>query len=39
MDFSSFDSIFCCKAVPGVGGTDFARVVRDSESKCRVEDV
>ena len=34
-DFSSLDSIFCCKAVPGVGGTDFAGVFRDNDSKGR----
>ena len=32
-DFSNFDSIFCCKAVRGVGGTDFAGVFKDSDSK------
>ena len=25
-DFFNFDSIFCCKAVPGVGGADLALV-------------
>ena len=34
-DFSKFDSIFCCKAVPGVGGTVFAGVLRDNELKGR----
>ena len=34
-DFSQFDSIFCCKAVPGVGGTVFAGVLRDNELKGR----
>ena len=34
-DFSKFDSIFCCKAVPGVGGTDFAGVLIDNELKGR----
>ena len=32
-DFSSLDSIICCKAVPGVGETDFAGVLRDNDSK------
>ena len=32
-DVSSLDSIFCCKAVPGVGGTDFAGVLIDNDSK------
>ena len=30
-DFSSLDSIFCCKAVPVVGGTDFAGVLTDND--------
>ena len=30
-DFSKLDSIFCCKAVPGVDGTVFAGVLRDNE--------
>ena len=34
-DFSKLDSIFCCKAVPGVGGTVFAGVLRDNELKGR----
>ena len=34
-DLSKFDSIFCCKAVPGVGGTVFAGVLRDNELKGR----
>ena len=34
-DSSSFDSVFCCKAVPGVGGTDFAGVFDDKASKVR----
>ena len=34
-DFSKFDSIFCCKAVPGVGGTVLAGVLRDNELKGR----
>ena len=34
-DFSKFDSIFCCKAVPGVGGRVFAGVLRDNELKGR----
>ena len=34
-DFSSLDSIFCCKAVPGVGRTDFPGVLIDNDSKGR----
>ena len=34
-DLSSLDSIFCRKAVPGVGGTDFAGVFIDNDSKGR----
>ena len=34
-DFSIFDSILCCKAVPGVGGTVFASVLLDNELKGR----
>ena len=34
-DFSKFESIFCCKAVPRVGGTVFAVVLRDNELKGR----
>ena len=34
-DFSNLASIFCCKAVPGVGGTVFAGVLRDNELKGR----
>ena len=34
-DFSKFDSIFCCKAVPGVGETVFAGVLIDNELKGR----
>ena len=34
-DFSEFDLIFCCKAVPGVGGTVFAGVLIDNELKGR----
>ena len=34
-DFLSLDSIFCCKAVPGVGVTDFAGVLRDNDWKSR----
>ena len=34
-DFSSLDSIFCCKAVAGVGGTDLAGVFRDNDLKSR----
>ena len=34
-DFSRFASIFCCKAVPGVGGTVLAGVLRDNELKGR----
>ena len=34
-DFSKFHSIFCCKAVPGVGGTVLAGVLRDNELKGR----
>ena len=34
-DFSKFDSIFCCKAVPGVGGTVLAGVLRENELKGR----
>ena len=34
-DFSKFYSIFCCKAVPGVGGTVFAGVLIDNELKGR----
>ena len=30
-----FVSIFCCKAVPGVGGTDLAGVLSDKELKAR----
>ena len=33
--FSKFHSIFCCKAVPGVGGTVFAGVLIDNELKGR----
>ena len=33
--FSKFDSIFCCKAVPGVGGTVLAGVFIDNELKGR----
>ena len=32
-DFSSLDSIFCYKSVPGVGGTNFAGVLIDKDSK------
>ena len=34
-DFSKFASIFCCKAVPGVGGTVFAGVLTDNVLKGR----
>ena len=34
-DFSKFASIFCSKAVPEVGGTVFADVLRDNELKRR----
>ena len=34
-DFSKFYFIFCCKVVPGVGGTVFAGVLRDNELKGR----
>ena len=34
-DFSKFDSIFCCKAVPGMGGTVLGGVLRDNELKDR----
>ena len=34
-DFSKFDSIFCCKAVPVVGVTAFAGVLIDNELKGR----
>ena len=34
-DFCKFISIFCCKAVPGVGGTVLAGVLRDKELKGR----
>ena len=34
-DFSKFDSIFCSKAVPGVGGTVFAGVLIDNKLKGR----
>ena len=34
-DFSKLDSIFICKAVPGVGGTFFAGVLSDEELKGR----
>ena len=34
-DFSKFDSILCCKAVPGVGGTALAGVLIDNELKGR----
>ena len=34
-DCSSLDSIFCCKAVPGVDGTDFAGVFNGKASKAR----
>ena len=34
-DFSRFVSIFCCKAVPGVGGTVFAGILSDKELKGR----
>ena len=34
-DFSKFASIFCCRAVPGMGGTIFAGVLRDNELKGR----
>ena len=34
-DFSRFVTIFCCKAVPGVGGTVSAGVLRDNELKGR----
>ena len=34
-DFSKFDSIFCCKAVPGVSGTVFASVLTENELKRR----
>ena len=33
--FSKLDSIFCCKAVPGVGGTVLAGVLIDNELKGR----
>ena len=36
--FTSLDSIFCCKAVPGVG-TDFAGVLIDNDSMVGAEDV
>ena len=34
-DFSNFDSIFCCKAVPGVGGKVFAGIFEDNDLKGR----
>ena len=34
-DFSNLASIFCCKAVPGVGGTVLAGVLRDNELEGR----
>ena len=34
-NFSKFDSIFYCKAVPGVGGTVLAGVLIDKELKGR----
>ena len=34
-NFCKLDSIFCCKAVPGVGGTVFAGALRDNELKGR----
>ena len=34
-ELSSLDSIFCCKAVLGFGGTDFAGVFIDNDSKGR----
>ena len=34
-DFSEFDSIFCCKAVPGVGGTVLAGVLRQLEDRLQ----
>ena len=34
-DFSTLDSVFCCKAVPGVGGTVLAGVLIDNELKGR----
>ena len=34
-DFCKFDSIFCCKAVPGVGGTVFVGVLIDNKLKGR----
>ena len=34
-DFSKFDSIFCCKAAFGVGGTVFAGVLINNELKGR----
>ena len=33
--FLNFDSIFCCKVVPGVGGTVWAGVLIDNELKSR----
>ena len=33
--FSKLDSIFCCKAVPGVGVTVFAGILSDKELKGR----
>ena len=38
-DICSFDSIFCCKAVPGVDGTVFAGVLKDNDLKVRAEGV
>ena len=34
-DFSRFASILCCKAVPGVGETVLAGILRDNELKGR----
>ena len=34
-DFCKLDSIFCCKAVPGVDGAVYAGVLSDNELKGR----
>ena len=38
-DFSNFDSIFCCRAVPGVGGTYLLVFLKIVTRRVGVEDV
>ena len=38
-DFSNFDSIFCCKAVRGVGGTVLLAFLKIVTQRVGAEDV